>query len=85
MIYRYRKTFPRGIEDLKSDFKMLKTSLMNIGSPIVFSHNDLLLTNIILQRNDGHPTEVSFIDYEYAMLNYQAFDIANHFIEFAGL
>lgn len=27
---------------------------------------------------------VSFIDYEYADFNYQAFDIANHFNEFAG-
>lgn len=27
---------------------------------------------------------VKFIDYEYADFNYQAFDIANHFNEFAG-
>jgi ethanolamine kinase len=60
--------------------------LENIGSPIVFSHNDLLLNNIILQRDTGgNPVNVAFIDYEYAMLNYQAFDIANHFIEFAGM
>lgn len=29
----------------------------------------------------GH---VHFIDYEYAGYNYQAFDIGNHFNEFAG-
>lgn len=29
----------------------------------------------------GH---VRFIDYEYAGYNYQAFDIGNHFNEFAG-
>lgn len=27
---------------------------------------------------------VKFIDYEYAGYNYQAFDIGNHFNEFAG-
>lgn len=30
----------------------------------------------------GH---VRFIDYEYSSYNYQAFDIGNHFNEFAGL
>ena len=28
---------------------------------------------------------MSFIDFEYADYNYQAFDIANHFCEFAGV
>ena len=28
--------------------------------------------------------EVKFIDFEYADANYQAFDIANHFNEWAG-
>lgn len=30
------------------------------------------------------PGGVKFIDYEYADYNYQAFDIGNHFNEFAG-
>lgn len=45
-------------------------------------HNDLLLANVILDPSHSH---VVFIDYEYAGLNYQAFDIGNHFAEFAGL
>lgn len=28
--------------------------------------------------------EVRFIDFEYGGINYQAFDIANHFNEYAG-
>lgn len=32
--------------------------------------------------SSGH---VRFIDYEYSSYNYQAFDIGNHFNEFAGL
>jgi len=30
------------------------------------------------------PGSVKFIDYEYAGYNYQAYDIGNHFNEFAG-
>lgn len=30
------------------------------------------------------PGEVNFIDYEYAFLNHQAYDIGNHFCEYAG-
>ena len=36
-----------------------------------------------------HPPSLAgtlkFIDYEYASFNYQAFDIGNHFAEFAGI
>lgn len=32
----------------------------------------------------AHPLEVSFIDYEYAMLAPRAFDLANHFMEWQG-
>lgn len=36
---------------------------------------------VLLLFLTGH---VRFIDYEYAGYNYQAFDIGNHFNEFAG-
>lgn len=88
IIYRFRKTFPQGIKSLRADIEILKALLENIGSPVVFCHNDLLLTNILVQCEKavgGSPVSVAFIDYEYAMFNYQAFDIANHFIEFAGV
>ncbi len=51
-------------------------------SPVVFCHNDLLLKNIIY---DSDKKSVTFIDFEYADYNYQAFDIGNHFCEFAGV
>lgn len=70
------------VEQLKKEFAELKTILMNISSPIVFSHNDLLLGNILFDR-ENH--KVFFIDYEYAAFNFQAYDIGNHFTEFAGM
>lgn len=85
---QFRKIFTRGIGSLRDDIETLKTLLDNIGSPVVFCHNDLLLTNILVQNDNtvrGSPVSVAFIDYEYAMFNNQAFDIANHFIEFAGV
>ncbi|KAK2501678.1 hypothetical protein MC885_010244 [Smutsia gigantea] len=56
--------------------------LSQLDSPVVFCHNDLLCKNIIYDSAKGH---VRFIDYEYAGYNYQAFDIGNHFNEFAGV
>lgn len=87
-IYRFRQTFTQGVDGLRAEIETLKAALRNVNSPVVFSHNDLLLTNIILQRDasaGGRPVNVAFIDYEYAMPNNQAYDIANHFIEFAGV
>lgn len=48
----------------------------------VLSHNDLLINNILY---DSDQDECHIIDYEYTNVNYQMFDIANHFNEFAGI
>ena len=50
---------------------------------LVFAHCDLLSANVIIHRN-GEDTSVSFIDYEYGIPSPVAFDIANHFAEWAG-
>lgn len=60
----------------------MESQLSSIGSPLVFCHNDLLLKNIVYNEKNA---DVRFIDFEYADINYQAFDIANHFCEFAGV
>ncbi|KAJ3178847.1 hypothetical protein HDU85_005040 [Gaertneriomyces sp. JEL0708] len=58
---------------------------------VVFCHNDLLANNILFSDDsrehvDGTNDDVGvhFIDYEYACMSYRAFDIANHWCEFAG-
>ena len=81
----YLRTIPT-LEQLKQELAFLEghvTSYTNTHkSPVVFSHNDLLLGNIIYNES----TEViKFIDLEYAGANYQGYDIANHFNEFAGV
>ncbi|XP_071453508.1 ethanolamine kinase 1 [Hetaerina americana] len=76
---RYEKLVPSK-QILKKEWSLLQKELQDIGSPVVFCHNDLLLGNVIYNNN-----QVTFIDYEYADYNYQAFDIGNHFNEFAGV
>ncbi|XP_063128534.1 ethanolamine kinase 2 isoform X1 [Rattus norvegicus] len=70
------------VEVLEQELAWLKEHLSQLDSPVVFCHNDLLCKNIIYDSDKGH---VRFIDYEYAGYNYQAFDIGNHFNEFAGV
>lgn len=77
------KTEVLSVEDLGKEVQYLEKLLTGLGSPVVFCHNDLLLKNIIYHETPK--TGVTFIDFEYADLNYQAFDIANHFCEFAGV
>ncbi|XP_026220551.1 ETNK_euk domain-containing protein [Anabas testudineus] len=69
-------------ETLSAEMELLKRHLSQIDSPTVLCHNDLLTKNIIYNHKEGM---VKFIDYEYADYNYQAFDIGNHFNEFAGV
>lgn len=70
------------VQQLRDGFAKLYAHLKTLGSPVVFAHNDLLLGNVIYTESCER---VSFIDYEYADHNYQAFDIGNHFTEFAGM
>ncbi|XP_055586418.1 ethanolamine kinase [Uranotaenia lowii] len=78
---RISQIFPSAM-DLRSEFKHLYGKLQKLNSPIVFCHNDLLLGNVI---HTADKNRVTFIDYEYAAYNHQAFDIGNHFTEFAGI
>eukprot|EP00918_Siedleckia_nematoides_P024649 GHVU01053282.1.p1 GENE.GHVU01053282.1~~GHVU01053282.1.p1 ORF type:complete len:446 (+),score=106.66 GHVU01053282.1:283-1620(+) len=73
------------------DFAALRTAFADMKTRIrsghrrhpqyVIGHNDLLYGNI-LRLTDG---SVTFIDFEYAGKSLAAFEIANFFLEFAGL
>ncbi|EDW57418.1 ethanolamine kinase [Drosophila virilis] len=67
---------------LREEFNNLYKYLEALKSPIVFSHNDLLLGNVVYTKSKN---AVNFIDYEYADYNFQAFDIGNHFAEMCGV
>lgn len=78
--FRFEK-FIKPFVILKQDYEALKRELINLNNEIVFAHNDLLLANVLYNEKEN---SVTFIDFEYTGYNYQAFDIANHFAEFAG-
>lgn len=51
-------------------------------APVHFITTEPVALMVPVTGLSGH---VRFIDYEYSSYNYQAFDIGNHFNEFAGL
>lgn len=66
---------------MRQDLKEIQLLLENEPIPVALCHNDLLLGNVIYNEEEK---KISFIDFEYAMPNYVAFEVANHFIEMAG-
>lgn len=84
--------------ELKQELNWIKATIGDKGGDFVVAHCDLLAGNVIVP-SDFNPTlgptsecgitretkiNVSFIDYEYAMLAPRAFDLANHFMEWQG-
>uniref|UniRef100_A0A0N5CAX4 ethanolamine kinase n=1 Tax=Strongyloides papillosus TaxID=174720 RepID=A0A0N5CAX4_STREA len=67
---------------IQDDYNVLSEYIKNDPCMLVFCHNDLLLNNILY---DEEKDSIHFIDYEYAGVNYQLFDIGNHFNEWAGI
>lgn len=66
---------------IRQEIDLLKEILAAFESPVVFAHNDLLLGNVIYTNEQN---SLTFIDFEYAGPNFQAYDIGNHFNEFVG-
>lgn len=59
----------------EKELNFLKQNLAD--KTVVFSHNDLYYSNILVLLND----DIEFIDFEYSNYNYRSYDIANFFIE----
>jgi len=47
-----------------------------VEGEVVFCHNDLSGSNVLVGKQDGR---LSFIDFEYAHYNFAFYDIANYF------
>ncbi|OQR92792.1 choline/ethanolamine kinase [Achlya hypogyna] len=71
-------TTPRPVDmrAIADGIARLKGYAARVDSPVVFCHNDLNCSNIMLS---GH--EVIFIDFEYSHYNPRGFDLGNHFAE----
>ncbi|KAK7090689.1 ethanolamine kinase 1-like [Littorina saxatilis] len=80
---RFLQSVP-SLSALQTELDSICQELESLKMPTVFSHNDLLLRNIVYDSK-SKPDAIHFIDFEYAFLNYQAYDIGNHFCEYAGM
>eukprot|EP00116_Pleurobrachia_bachei_P006152 sb/3466414/ len=67
---------------LSKELQQINRKLQSADLEVGFCHNDLLLGNVIY---NVHKNSISFIDYEYGDPNYLAYDIGNHFAEYAGV
>lgn len=67
------------LERLKHEFGDLVAARHDHIDLVRFGHNDLLAGNIMIKQED-----VILIDFEYSDYNFRAFDIGNHFHEWAG-
>ena len=68
------------LDTLGKELNWVKT-IISDESKVGFSHNDLLPANIMKNELSG---AIKLIDFEYGGVNFVAFDIANHFNEWAG-
>ncbi|CAI8589524.1 unnamed protein product [Vicia faba] len=68
-------------KEVQDEINELQVLCDRLKSPVVFSHNDLLSGNIMVNHEED---KLYFIDYEYASYNYRGYDIGNHFAEYAG-
>ncbi|GAM82095.1 hypothetical protein ANO11243_000740 [Dothideomycetidae sp. 11243] len=86
------------VRAIQAEFDFLEAEMSKLPGPFgktfVFAHCDLLLGNVIIEpsaphsRINGHTANnasVHFIDYEYSSPAPAAFDLANHFAEWAGM
>ncbi|KAL7137701.1 hypothetical protein ABFS83_10G110700 [Erythranthe nasuta] len=67
--------------EINKEITNLKVMTDRFNAPIVYSHNDLLSGNLMMNDDEG---KLYFIDFEYGSYNYRGFDIGNHFNEYAG-
>ena len=70
--------------NVEHELHWLKSDVVPQDAEVVFCHNDLLAANIMMKECDDKSIQIQLIDFEYGGTNFAAFDIANHFNEYAG-
>ncbi|KAL8226371.1 hypothetical protein R6Q57_016203 [Mikania cordata] len=69
------------LDILENEIDTLENELSKHHQEVAFCHNDLQYGNIMI---DDNTRIVTLIDYEYASYNPVAYDLANHFCEWAA-
>ncbi|OQR86068.1 choline/ethanolamine kinase [Thraustotheca clavata] len=69
---------PVDLNSISDALTRLKSYLSTISSPVVFCHNDLNYSNIMLTHDTN---DIIFIDFEFGHYNPRGFDLGNYFGE----
>ncbi|KAK9080795.1 hypothetical protein SSX86_000553 [Deinandra increscens subsp. villosa] len=69
------------LDILENEIDALESELSKRDTDVVFCHNDLQYGNIMIE---DETRTITLIDYEYASYNPVAYDLANHFCEWAA-
>ena len=69
------------LPNIREQLEWLRKEVVPADSSVAFCHNDVLAANVLLEEGT---VQLHLIDFEYGGINFAAFDIANHFMEFAG-
>ncbi|XP_076909584.1 putative choline kinase 3 [Bidens hawaiensis] len=69
------------LDILETEIDTLENELSNHQQVVAFCHNDLHYGNIMI---DDKTKTITLIDYEYASYNPVAYDLANHFCQWAA-
>jgi len=69
-------------QELLAELEIARNLISKQSTPLVFCHNDMLPDNMLYEEDIR---KVNIIDFEYQSPNPAAFDIAEHFNEYAGL
>jgi ethanolamine kinase len=72
------------LQHLADELTWLQQEVCPKDAKIGFCHNDLLAANILSYDGGDDKKIIQLIDFEYGGMNYLAYDIANHFNEYAG-
>ncbi|OAY47065.1 probable ethanolamine kinase [Manihot esculenta] len=80
-IEKQRKYETISFREVYNEVLEIKELTDKLNAPVVFSHNDLLSGNLMLNEDED---KLYFIDFEYGSYSYRGYDIGNHFNEYAG-
>ncbi|XP_054157051.1 choline/ethanolamine kinase-like [Oppia nitens] len=66
--------------DIKDEIRWLNQTVQQCGSPMTFTHNDLLSANVMVledNNNDNSGDQLLICDYEYASYSYRGLDLSS--------
>lgn len=82
---RFTTELPEGFrsrEDIKKEYEVLKKHLLSLNASTGFCHNDIFSSTMYYDKKSKTTT---FINYAIAGYNYEAYEIATHWFEYAGV